>query len=102
MSAFPAVTRILLLGYVFCFMFVNFVAYLISCFYRRKFGQPAPTIGFVVAMVFGALYAATLFGAWPLAPYTMEMMRVFLLLACTCGSTWASLTLYFTMKRIRK
>ncbi|MBD3356633.1 MAG: hypothetical protein GF363_05720 [Chitinivibrionales bacterium] len=85
-----------------CYVFINFVAYLISCFYRKKIEQRAPTTGFVVAMVFGILYSATLVGAWPVASYTMEMIRIFLLLACTSGSTWASLTLYFTMKRVRK
>jgi hypothetical protein len=102
MSAFPPVTRVLLLGYVTCFMFVNFVAYLISCFYQKKFGQSAPTIGFIAAMVAGLLYALTLVGRWPVAAATMEMMRILLLLICTSGSTWASLTLYFTMKRVRK
>jgi hypothetical protein len=96
------VGRMLLIGYVLAFSFANVVSYLISRFYQKKFGQPAPTVGFVVAVVFSLLYAVSLIGTWPVPVGALEAVKTFLLCGCTVGSTWASLALYFTMKRVRK
>jgi hypothetical protein len=102
MAVPTVVGRMLLIGYVLAFSFANVVAYLISRFYQKKFGQPAPTVGFVVAVVFSLLYGASLIGTWPVPVRPMEAVKTFLLCGCTIGSTWASLALFFTMRRVRK
>ena len=97
MHIVPHIGRLLLAGYILCFAFFNLVAYLISSFYQKKFNQPSPRTGFLVAIALGALYAVSQF-----VPGTGGMAaaaKVILLFGASGTSAWSAATLYFTMKR---
>jgi len=101
MPVAPSVGRIVLTGYVLAFIILNLVAFLISSFYQKKFGQSSPRAGFIAAIICAALYAAALFIAAGRSPAAVAL-KVLCLFAGAIASTWSSTTLYFTMKRVRK
>jgi hypothetical protein len=92
---------LLLTTYVVCFIFFNVVAFLISSFYRKKFNQPSPQAGFLIAVLFAVLYLACLFTCSGAGGSRSKLMIIFLFCSCL-ASAGSSLALYFTMHRKRK
>jgi hypothetical protein len=97
----PALGRLLLAGYVLAFVFLNLVALLISSFYQKKFDQPSPRAGFLVACGLALLYTITVLFAAPVyAP--LAVVKVLLLFGASIASASSAVALYYTMKRVRK
>jgi len=92
----------LLAVYAAALMGLSFLALLISSFYRRKFHQRSPRLGFVLTLVLGALFLASyafVRDGWFAAA---RAIQAYLLLGCGVASMYGALGLYFTMKKIRK
>lgn len=102
MSFTVSLAQILELGYVLSFIFANVVVYLIANFYHKKFDQPAPTLGFVIAIVLAIPYGMAIFMRPTQASSVLEVFRLFFLFGSSAGATWSGLALYFTMTKIRK
>jgi 4-hydroxybenzoate polyprenyltransferase len=95
------ILKLLLTTYVACFIFYNLVAFLISSFYRKKFNQPSPQSGFLIAALFALLYLGSLFAFSGEEGSRSKLMVIFLFCSCL-ASAGSSLALYFTMHRKRK
>jgi hypothetical protein len=92
----------LLVLYALALMSLAFLALLISSFYRRKFHQPSPRLGFVLTIVLGLLFIASyafVREGWYAAA---RAAQAYLLLGCGIASMYGALGLYFTMKKIHK
>jgi hypothetical protein len=98
-SALLDPVNLLYTGYIACFVFLNAIAYLIAAFYQRKFDQSTPHRGFVAAIIAALAYAFMLFAGSTAA---ITAVRILLLYVSAASSAWASLGLFYTMKRIRK
>ena len=87
--------------YVLAIVFLSLLAFLISDFYRKKFNQPSPRIGFVAAIAMGlGIFVASLFrGADAVA---VELIINILLTAAGLVSLLSSIGLYLTMSKVRK
>lgn len=90
-----------LTGYVLSFVFLNLVAFLISSFYRKKFEQPTLRAGFLTAMCLCLVLSATLVAGGG-ATGMLDIMKMLLALSAGIFSAWNSVSLYVTMKRVRK
>jgi FtsH-binding integral membrane protein len=92
--------RLLLAGYVLCFIFANVVAFLVSAFYRKKFNQPSPQSGFVVAVILAAVYITSVFFRYhPLHIHTI--VQILVVFAGAIASVLSAMSLYYTMKKRR-
>jgi len=93
--------------YLVIILALNLVAYLISDFYRRKFNQPSPRLGFVAAVFMGSLFLLSLLLFLfvpihsPVLPFVKIAMPYFLL-GSGMMSIYSSVSLFFTMKRVRR
>ncbi len=97
----PTLGGIFLTGYIAAFAVLNLVAYLISSFYQKKFSQPSPRKGFLVAIALAIAYNAGLVaGRSPGA--ALAVTRLIALFASSIASAYSAVALYHTMKRARK
>lgn len=99
-TRFP-LSSLLTVGYIFALVGLNLITFLISDFYRRKFNQPAPRLGFLLAIIMGLLCAVLAFFQ-SLAPYAFEAAQSYLLLCAGVLTMYSTVSLHITMKRIRK
>lgn len=93
--------NIFLTGYVLCFIFFNYVTYLIASFYRGKFNQDLLRAGFIIAMVLYGIFIPCIFIEYK----KIEICNIIKLIALICGSiasAWNAVVLYLTMRRVRK
>ncbi|MBD3393643.1 MAG: hypothetical protein GF418_16080 [Chitinivibrionales bacterium] len=101
MTLLTGMSRLLLTGYVLAFVFLNLLAYLISSFYQKKFDQPSPRTGFILAVALAVLYIACLFlGSG--APRGWRVVQMLVLFGSAIASASSAMALYYTMKRVRK
>ncbi len=92
--------RLLLAGYVLCFVFANVVAFLVSAFYRKKFNQPSPRAGFVIAIALGLAYMGSVFVRYrPVHVHTI--VQVLFVFGGAIASVLSAMSLYYTMKKRR-
>jgi hypothetical protein len=96
-----ATKDIVLAGYIFCMLCVNFIMYLIAAFYRRKFGHTSPKAGFSLAIVLGLLFIISLFVRAGSAQ-VQNIAQSLLLLLSAIASGCNSISVYVTMKRVSK
>ncbi len=105
-SAFAIdVSKFLSAGYVLLVLWINCTMYLISSFYQKRFNRPAPQVGFIIAILFGLLYVASLFctTSTPFSQWTfLKASQEFFLIACSLASGWSSMHLFLIMKIKRK
>jgi hypothetical protein len=93
--------HVLLMMYVLVVVCLNLLAYLISDFYRKKFNQPSPRLGFVAAIVMGlAIVAISLFRRADAV--AVEFIITLLFTAAGLTSLLSSIGLYITMSKVRK
>jgi hypothetical protein len=94
--------HVLLMAYVACLLGMTLISFFISAFYRKKFQQRSPRIPFVLAfllgLVFLAGYGATHGGPSPLG----RSVQFYALLGSGILSMYGSLSLYLTMRKVRK
>ena len=101
MNASVDISVLLLVGYVACLIFLNFIAYQISTFYQKKIHQPAVRSGFLIAIVSLSCFILSQFLPLPNKEYLHIFQQLLLLIAS--GSTlWNSVNLYMTMKKVQK
>lgn len=93
--------QLLLMVYVLAVLAINVVTFLISDFYRKKFGQPSPRGGFVVGVALGLALIASLFVPNQ-ADLTVRIVQLGLIVGASLASMFSSLSLYFTMRKTRK
>lgn len=91
--------NLLAAGYLFCYIVINFTAYLIATFYRKKFSHSLMNTGFVASIVFSFLAIPTLF---LLKSQFATTVKFILILASAILSSWNSIILYVTMRKVRK
>jgi hypothetical protein len=95
------IIRIVLSAYVLCFIVVNVIALFISSFYRKKFNYPSPQVGFLIALLFAVLYIVCLFVQFGIER-TQSTLLVISVFCSSLASAASALSLYLTMRRIRK
>jgi 4-hydroxybenzoate polyprenyltransferase len=89
--------------YVVCLMAIALVALLISAFYRRTLKQPAPRAGFVATLALGACFLlGYVLGAAGALGAVIRQVQWYCLLGSGIASMYGSLTLYFTLGKVRK
>jgi len=91
----------LLSGYILFTILLNVVAYLISMFYRKKFDQPSPRAGFIIATIMALLFLITIYMGRG-GMYMLEVVSVLALLASGAASAYSITSLFFTMRKVRK
>jgi Ca2+/H+ antiporter len=100
-----SLNKFLCAGYFIAMASISCIMFLFSSFYRKKFNQPSPRAGFIVAAATALFYVFFLF--FIVTPHTAqwEYIRIFKSL-CLIGSAiafgWSSIRLFYTMKRTRK
>ncbi len=97
----PPTVAALLAAYAALVAGLNVFCYLIATFYQQKFKEHSPRAGFLGAAIAGAVLAVTL-GLFHEDSSTLTLLRVFLVSAGGVASAWNSVSLYYTMKRVRK
>jgi hypothetical protein len=98
-------TQVLCAGYFVLVAWLNCIMYLIASFYRKKFNQPAPRYGFIVAIGFAVLYIASMF--FPVSSSASQwnpfaIVRTSCLIGSAFASGWSSVNLLVVMKKARK
>ena len=93
------IETIFLAIYLVCFLFFNITTYLISDFYRKKFDTPLINRGFLASIVFLTIAIPLLFID---KSRVIAQLRLILLLTTALLSSWNSILLYITMRRVRK
>ncbi|MDG5814429.1 hypothetical protein QA601_05030 [Chitinispirillales bacterium ANBcel5] len=89
---------LLLAGYVLFFMGMNIIALLISSFYKRKFSQSSPSLGFLVALLLSAIFIIYLFSGY-INSSGIQLYAAIMLLGSALMSTFSIVNLFFTMRR---
>jgi len=98
-------TKVLCAGYFLLIALVTCMMYLISSFYKKKFNQPAPRYGFILAIAFTMLFVASLFFT---VSSTAPQLNIFSLvqtsfvIGSALASGWSSVNLLIIMKKARK
>ena len=100
-SSVLGVYHLLLMAYVLLAVSLNLLAYLISDFYRKKFNHPAPRGGFLTAIVLCVALALSSTIRDVDAPLA-EAIQNILMFAAGVVSLYSSISLYFTMKKVRR
>ncbi len=92
-------------GYFLSMMCINCILYLFSSFYRKKFNQPSPRAGFIVATILGLFYVFILFymgsphfPGWVI----VRIVKTVCMAGSAIASGWSSASLFYTMKQTRK
>lgn len=95
----PSTADILLIaGYVIFCMGLNVIAFLISSFYKKKLKQPSPTVGFLLALLFGAVFIGSLIKR----DFHFQSLAAISLLGYSMSSTLNIVGLYLSMRKTRK
>ena len=92
---------VLAVVYTLCLAGLNLVLFLISDFYRRKFNQPSPRLGFLLALAMNGVCAVVLLLQEAVPPF-VKPGSSFLLLCSGALAIYSTISLHLTMKRIRK
>ena len=96
-----SVYHVLFAVYVACALCLNGVMYLISAFYQKKFSQPSPRAGFMLAMILGVLLIVSVFVR--IRPgEIIQVVQSTLLIGGGIASGWNGVSLYYTMKQVSK
>jgi uncharacterized membrane protein YoaK (UPF0700 family) len=101
MTVLDSVHTTLFAVYVFVFTCINFISYLISHFYQKKFNQPSPRLGFLTA-IFLALLSLVCILLRDRGPKTCSIILSILLTGSAIAATWSSVYLYTLMSKVRK
>ncbi len=101
MTFYFDIYNLLLCGYVLCFIFFNFIAYLISSFYRRKFNQKSMRFGFLSSIMLFILFIPCLF-IMQERQMLCRIVQTLFLVTGSIASAWNSMVLFLTMKKVRK
>ena len=94
----PAIITAVYVGAVVC---LNYLLLLISDFYRKKFDQPAPRLGFYVSIAAGLLFLGML-AAGQHASYRIQVIQSILLIVGALGGMLGAIKLFVTMTQIKK
>jgi hypothetical protein len=92
---------ILLAGYVLFGIFLNVIAYLIAVFYHKKFDQPSPKAGFIIAIAMGTFFIITLYTA-NRDLFFLQIASFVTLLGSGVASAVSVSSLFLTMRKRRK
>jgi hypothetical protein len=92
---------LLLAGYAVCVCILNVILFLIAAFYRRKFNEASPRLGFIVGGVLSILLIVSIFvSSW--SPEIAHITQGVLLAGTALSSGSATVILYFIMRRSKK
>jgi uncharacterized membrane protein YoaK (UPF0700 family) len=92
---------LLLCGYVMFYVLMNILGLLISSFYKKKFNQPSPKIGFILAIILALVFIVVV----QLPSKTMVFIQhisTLLLISSATASIVSTLFLFLTMRKVRK
>lgn len=92
---------VVLMAYLIAMAGVNFIAFLISDFYRKKFNQPAPRLGYCVAIGLNMIACISIIMQEHIRG-SAQIIQIFLLPGSGILSMYSCLTLFFTMNKVRK
>jgi len=93
-------SNLCLAGYIACVVVLNLIAYLISAFYRRKFGLPVLQAGFLVAICSFILFEVVLAASG--SPQARGLLPVAAVIVGSAASAFNALRLYSVMNKARK
>jgi hypothetical protein len=93
--------KIAIVIYVLAVLCINLVAFFISDFYRRKFAQPAPRLGFFVAIIFGLILVCMVITREDTSS-TAKIIQGGALLGAGILSMYSSIHLYLAMRKERR
>jgi polyferredoxin len=92
---------LLLCGYVVFFTLMNILGLLISSFYKKKFNQPSPKIGFILAFIFALVFVVVI--QLPSKNIVfIQYISTLLLISSATASIVSTLFLFLTMRKVRK
>ncbi|NLD94167.1 MAG: hypothetical protein GX639_16025 [Fibrobacter sp.] len=92
---------LLLCGYVMFFIMINILGLLISSFYKRKFNQPSPKTGFILAIIIA--FALIIVIQIPSKTIVfIQLVSSFLFISSATASIVSTLFLFLTMRKVRK
>jgi hypothetical protein len=87
--------------YVLTIQGINLITLLIADFYQKKFEQPSPRLGFLISIFLGiAIILSIPFYGTALS--TITFVQSYMLAACASLSLYSTISLHFTMRRVRK
>jgi hypothetical protein len=92
---------ILLCGYVMFYTLMNILGLFISTFYEKKFNQPSPKIGFILAIILALVFIVVV----QLPSKTIvfiQLLITLLLISSATASIVSTLFLFLTMRKVRK
>jgi polyferredoxin len=92
---------LLLCGYVVFFILMNILGLLISSFYKKKFNQPSPKIGFFLAIVFALVFIVVIQMPSKTIVF-IQLISTLLLISSATASIVSTLFLFLTMRKVRK
>lgn len=97
---FPTTAEELLIaGYVLFCMGMNAISFLIAAFFQKKTKGSAPFLGFLLALLLGAVFIGTFF-LRDVSNY-VDIARTTALLGCSMCSTLSMVGLFLSMRRQR-
>ncbi|MBD3242149.1 MAG: hypothetical protein GF331_16275 [Chitinivibrionales bacterium] len=102
MGSASGLYQILLIAYVFSLMGCALIALLISMFYRKKFHQSSPRLGFLASLVLGAVFVLSFVHVPEPLRDIARALQIYLLLACGAAAMFGFLGLHYTLKKVRK
>ena len=94
-------SRVLCAGYIMSVACLNATMYLISSFYKKKFNEPTPRAGFVIAIILSLCCALSVFVQFA-DEQSGTIVQYSLLILAAGASAWSSINLFFTMRKERK
>lgn len=97
----PHLPPALLATYAGCVCCLDVILFLIAAFYRRKFNEPSPRLGFIMGGILCAGLIVALF-APVTSPEIMHITQGVLLAGAALSSGSATMILYFIMRRSKK
>jgi hypothetical protein len=100
-STMPFLPHLLLAGYAVCVCILDAILFLIAAFYRRKFNEASPRLGFIVGGVLCILLMVSIFMP-ALPPEIAHITQGVLLAGAALSSGSATVMLYFIMRRSKK
>ncbi|MBD3322550.1 MAG: hypothetical protein GF350_15720 [Chitinivibrionales bacterium] len=94
-------SEMLLMGYLIFATGLVLFCYMISAFYQKKFSEPSPKIGFLIATILWLLLFCSIPVSGP-DSLPLRTAQPLLLIGGSIAAGWNSILLYYTMKRPRK
>jgi polyferredoxin len=92
---------ILLCGYVMFYALMNILGLLISTFYKKKFNQPSPKIGFILAIILALVFIIIVQLPLKIIAF-VPFVSALLLISSATASIVSTLFLFLTMRKVRK